>query len=82
MRGSVVAAIAASVLATTSNAITLQKRENPRVASLGIHRKDVADPVARDQARRLRLRKRAGTVSETLDNYEVRLYHSIVARQS
>ena len=70
MKGSVVAALAASVLATTSNAIILNKRENPRVASLGIQRKDVTDPVARDQARRLR--KRGGTVSETLDNYQVR----------
>jgi hypothetical protein len=47
--------------------LTLHQRENPAVVQMDIQRKDVVDPVARDQARRKR-----STISQTLDN-EVRI---------
>lgn len=43
--------------------LTLHKRDNPAVVQMDIQRKDIVDPVARDQARR----KRA-TVNQALDN--------------
>lgn len=43
--------------------ITLHRRDNPAVVQMDIQRKDVLDPVARDQARRKR-----STVSSALDN--------------
>lgn len=46
--------------------ITLHQRENPAVVQMDIQRNEIADPVARDQARRKR-----STISQTLDN-EVR----------
>ena len=49
--------------------LILQKRGNPSIVKLDIHRKDVPDPVARD---RMRL-KRDKTVGQTLDN-EVGLF--------
>lgn len=43
--------------------LTLHKRENPAVVQMDIQRKDVVDPVARDQTRRKR-----STITQTLDN--------------
>ena len=52
--------------------LTLHHRDNPAVVQMDIQRKDVADPVARDQARR----KRA-TVSQALDNEVSMIYLQI-----
>ncbi|KAL2830625.1 aspartic peptidase domain-containing protein [Aspergillus pseudoustus] len=50
-----------------SGALLLQqKRDTPAVVTLGIQRNEVPDPVARDRLRR----KRAQTVSQTIDNEE------------
>lgn len=53
------------LLATLAPAwgLTLHQRENPAVVQMDIQRKDVVNPVARDQARRKR-----STISQTLDN--------------
>lgn len=68
MRGTVVAAVAAGLLVTGSEAIQLVKRDIPSVVAIGIQRKSIDNPVDRD-----RIRRRAGkTVSQTLDNYQVR----------
>jgi hypothetical protein len=45
-------------------ALTLHKRDVPAVVSLGIKRRDVADPVVRDRMRR----KRDKTIGQSLDN--------------
>ncbi|KAL9118033.1 MAG: hypothetical protein Q9187_005425 [Circinaria calcarea] len=66
MKGIAVAAVAAGLLVTASEAIQLVKRDIPSVVAIGIQRKSVDNPVARD-----RIRRRAGkTVSQTLDNYQ------------
>ena len=68
MKGVAVAAVVAGVLCTSSNGIQLIRRDaTPAVVALDVHRRHVANPVKRDQ-----LRRRAQTVSETLDNFEVR----------
>lgn len=67
MKSAAVAAIAAGLLVTGSDAIQLVKRDTPAVVAIGIQRNPIDDPVKRDQ-----LRRRAGkTVTQTLDNYEV-----------
>ncbi|KAJ5972671.1 uncharacterized protein N7479_002589 [Penicillium vulpinum] len=55
----------ATGLALPTWGITLHRRDNPAVVQMDIQRKDVPDPVARDQARRKR-----STVSQALDNEE------------
>ena len=69
MKGITIAALAAGVLATGSNAIHLIKKDAaPAVVGLSIERRVVADPVKRD---RLRRRQTSKTVLQTLDNFEV-----------
>jgi hypothetical protein len=65
MRGFQALAIVAGLLSPCTEALTLQRRTNgpARVVGLPIQRREVSDPLTRD-----RLRRRAGTVSETLDN--------------
>ncbi|KAF3053666.1 hypothetical protein E8E11_010747 [Didymella keratinophila] len=55
----------AAQLVSSAAALKLVPRENPRVVGLDIQRRNVPDPVAHDQ-----LRRRQGTVQETLDNLE------------
>jgi hypothetical protein len=64
-------ALAASLLFTYTDAITLERRTDgpPRVVAFPIERNSVPDPLSRD-----RLRRRAETVQATLDNL-VRLVH-------
>lgn len=45
--------------------LNLVQRDVPSVVDMSIQRKDVSDPVARDQIRRS---KRSTTVSQALDN--------------
>ncbi|CAG8937395.1 unnamed protein product [Penicillium salamii] len=52
--------------------ITLHQRENPAVVQMDIQRNEIADPVARDQARRKR-----STISQTLDNEETLYFCNI-----
>ncbi|KAK1149965.1 hypothetical protein N8T08_003521 [Aspergillus melleus] len=61
------------LLCQGADALILHRRENPSIAALDIQRKEVLDPVARDQTRR----KRDKTVSQKLDN-EQTLYFSNV----
>jgi len=56
---------AAAQLVSSAAALTLAPRDNPKVVGLDIQRRHVADPIAHDQ-----LRRRAGTVQQTLDNLE------------
>ena len=71
MRGIAVAAVGAGILCTGSSAIQLVRRDAPpAVVALDIHRRHITNPVKRDQ-----LRRRAQTVSETLDNFEVEHCH-------
>lgn len=58
-------ALTITSLVSLSGAVKLAPRENPRVLGLDIQRRHVADPVEHDQ-----LRRRAGTVQQTLDNLE------------
>lgn len=70
MKGAAVAAITAGLLVTGSDAIQLVKRDTPAVVAIGIQRNSINSPVKRD-----RLRRRANkTVTQTLDNYEVRRF--------
>ncbi|KAL5116659.1 hypothetical protein ACEQ8H_005408 [Pleosporales sp. CAS-2024a] len=55
----------AASLVPLSGAIRLVAREQPSVLGLHIQRRNLGDPAAHD-----RLRRRAGTVQETLDNLE------------
>ncbi|KAJ4982726.1 eukaryotic aspartyl protease [Stagonosporopsis vannaccii] len=55
----------AAHLVSSAAALKLVPRENPRVVGLDIQRRNVPDPVARDQ-----LRRRQSTVQQTLDNLE------------
>jgi hypothetical protein len=56
------------------SAISLAPRSSsPRVVSLGVERKSV-NPINHDRVRR---RKRAGTVAETLDNEETLYFANI-----
>lgn len=48
-----------------AEAISLAKRDAPAVVKFDIGRRNVTNPVARDNARR---KKRSNTVNETLDN--------------
>lgn len=74
MKGQALTALAASLLLLhTSAALQLVKRDFPAVVGLDIQRRNVLDPVKRD------LLKRAGTVSETLDN-EVSCTHDPESR--
>ncbi|CDM37633.1 hypothetical protein DTO013E5_7594 [Penicillium roqueforti] len=52
--------------------LTLHRRDNPAVVQMDIQRKDILDPVARDQARRKR-----STVSQALDNEETLYFCNI-----
>ncbi|CAG8244508.1 unnamed protein product [Penicillium salamii] len=52
--------------------ITLHQRETPAVVQMDIQRNEIADPVARDQARRKR-----STISQTLDNEETLYFCNI-----
>jgi hypothetical protein len=65
MRGLQALGVVAGLFATCTEGLTLQRRTNgpARVVGLPIQRRELSDPLARD-----RLRRRAGTVSETLDN--------------
>jgi len=73
MKGQALTALAASLLLLhTSAALQLVKRDFPAVVGLDIQRRNVLDPVKRD------LLKRAGTVSETLDN-EATLYFANIS---
>jgi hypothetical protein len=65
MRGLQALAIVAGLFATCTEGLTLQRRTNgpAKVVGLPIQRRELADPVARD-----RLRRRAKTISENLDN--------------
>ncbi|KAB8069809.1 putative aspartic-type endopeptidase opsB [Aspergillus leporis] len=54
-------------------ALTLHKRDVPAVVSLGIKRRDVADPVVRDRMRR----KRDKTIGQSLDNEETLYFCNI-----
>lgn len=65
MRGLSTFAIAATILSTYTEGIELLKRADgqPRVVAFPVQRKSVPNPLLRD-----RLRRRSGTVLETLDN--------------
>ncbi|KAJ6024515.1 hypothetical protein N7540_005312 [Penicillium herquei] len=56
----------ATLVLPTLGELTLHKRDVPAVVGFDIKRKDIPNPIARDQARR----KRADTVSVTLQNEE------------
>ena len=73
MRGLQAFAIVAGLFATCTQSLTLQRRTNgpARVVGLPIQRRELSDPLARD-----RLRKRAGTVLENLDN---EVYHDFLS---
>jgi hypothetical protein len=64
MRTSTVVALAASVLSTSTDALTVQERaaESAKVVGMSLERRAVSDPIKRD-----RLRRR-GEVKATLDN--------------
>jgi hypothetical protein len=68
MKGSTTFAVAAGLLSTCTEGLTLNRRTDgpPRVVGFPVTRKSVPNPIQRD-----RLRKRSGTVQATLDN-EVR----------
>ncbi|KAJ5902481.1 hypothetical protein N7495_003009 [Penicillium taxi] len=55
-----------AALALPALGLNLKRSENPTAVGFDIQRKHVANPVARDQARR----KRSSTVTQTLDNEE------------
>lgn len=63
MKLAVAAAVAAAAL-SASHALELRKREVPAVLALRFERERTAKPASS-------LRRRAGTVQETLDNFEV-----------
>jgi hypothetical protein len=65
MRGLEAFAIVAGLLSSCTEGLALSKRTNgpAKVVGLPIQRREVSDPLTRD-----RLRRRAGTVSENLDN--------------
>jgi len=69
MRGLQALAIVAGLFATYTEGLTLQRRSNgpAKVVGLPIQRRELADPIKRD-----RLRRRAKTISENLDN---EVYH-------
>ena len=73
MRGLQALAVVAGLFATCTEGLTLQRRTNgpARVVGLPIQRKDILDPLARD-----RLRRRAKTISENLDN---EVYHDFLS---
>ncbi len=75
MKGVVIVAAAAAVLAVGSEALTLRERSNnnaPRVVHLPFEKKTVSRPASQSRRRRL-MAKRSGTISSTLTNFEVRL---------
>ncbi|KAH3915208.1 hypothetical protein HBI56_014180 [Parastagonospora nodorum] len=62
-------ALFSATLVSLAGAVSLVPRENPNVIGLNIQRRHVANPVEHD-----RLRRRAGTVQQTLDNLETLYY--------
>ena len=60
-------------MATNAASLNLlpQRDASPAVVGLGIQRRDVKDPIARDSLRKRNPLRKRQTVSETLDN-EVR----------
>lgn len=56
--------LAVSLALRRACALKIHRRDVPSVVTLDIQRKDIADPVGRDQARR----KRDLTVGQRLDN--------------
>lgn len=64
MRGAWLLSLAVSLALRGACALSIHRRDVPSVVSLDIQRKDIADPVGRDQARR----KRDLTVGQRLDN--------------
>ena len=75
MRGLQALAIVAGLFMTCTEGLALQRRANgpAKVVGLPIRRRELSDPVVRD-----RLRRRAGTVSENLDN---EVYHDFLSLQ-
>jgi hypothetical protein len=72
--GEVLAATIAALSVSSVSAISLAPRsDSPRVIGLDIERRDI-NPLDHDRSRR---RKRAGTVTETLDNEETLYFANI-----
>jgi hypothetical protein len=70
----VLAVTVAALSASSVSAISLAPRsDSPRVIGLDIERRDI-NPLDHDRSRR---RKRAGTVTETLDNEETLYFANI-----
>ncbi|KIX09933.1 uncharacterized protein Z518_01014 [Rhinocladiella mackenziei CBS 650.93] len=75
MRSSTAVAAVAALTAPLVSAIHLAPRSsNPRVISLPIERRNIPDILAHEQSR---LRKRQGTVEQTLDNEESLYYANL-----
>lgn len=72
MKGTILSLAIATAFASGAQALQLEKRDNPRAVHVPMQRSQ-ASPEKREemrQRRAARLGKRAGTVSETLDNVE------------
>ena len=71
-------AVAAGILSTCSEGLTLHRRTDgpPKVVGFPVVRRSVANPLKRDQ-----LRRRSGTVQATLDN-EVSLKFQVLVRSN
>jgi hypothetical protein len=65
MKTATVATLATSVLVASTDALHLTKRDSPKVVGMPIQRRQTQRHVLGH-----RMRKRAGTVSQTLDNFE------------
>ncbi|KAI4152981.1 MAG: hypothetical protein LQ340_002583 [Diploschistes diacapsis] len=65
MKAAAVVALAASLLTTSTEALSITKRDSPRVVGIPIHRRDTSKIVVSSA-----LRKRSATVGQTLDNFE------------
>ena len=74
MKISIVTAIVAGLVVTNVAGLSIlpQRDASPAVVGLGIQRRDVKDPIARDSSRKRNSLRKRQTVSETLDN-EVRV---------
>ena len=65
MKASILAALAATIFTSSSDALQLAKRDNPRVVGFPIQRRETSKIVVSSA-----LRKRSQTVAQTLDNFE------------